>query len=60
MNQYRIDLLLQFGKQSLAMSDFMAIEYSSNTTLFDVLIGRDIICQGVLVMDFSGHFSFSI
>ncbi len=60
MNQYRIDLLLQFGKQSLAMSNFLAVEYSSNSTLYDVLIGRDILCKGVLTMDFSGHFSFSI
>ena len=60
MNQYRIDFILEFGAQSLAMSDFIAIEYSSNSTFFDVLIGRDIICKGVLTMDFSGHFSFSI
>ena len=60
MNQYRIDLILQFGKQSQILSNFLAIEYSAHSNLHDVLIGRDIICIGVLTMDFSGHFSFSI
>ncbi len=60
MNQYRIDLLLQFGKQSLFISNLLAIEHSSTSSLFDVLIGRDIVCLGVLTMDFGGHFSFSI
>ncbi len=60
MNQYRIDLMLQFGKESLFLSNFLVIEHSASSDLFDVLIGRDIICKGVLTMDFSGHFSFSI
>ncbi len=60
MNQYRIDLILKFGSQSLGVQNFLAIEYSSTSALFDVLIGRDIVCKGVLTMDFGGHFSFSI
>ena len=61
MNQYTIDLLLQFGQISNAIREHVVTEFTSNsTTAYDMLVGRDIICQGVLTMDFSGHFSFSI
>ena len=61
MNQYMIDLLLQFGQNSIAITEHMVAEFTSNsTTAYDMLVGRDIICQGVLTMDFSGRFSFSI
>ena len=60
MNQYRIDFILEFGNQQIAMPNLIAIEYSAHSNHYDVLIGRDIICRGVLTMDFSGHFSFSI
>ena len=61
MNQYMIDLLLQFGQNSIAITEHMVTEFTSDsTTAYDMLVGRDIICQGVLTMDFSGRFSFSI
>ena len=60
MNQYSIDLLLQFGGISMSIPNHVATEFSSDSLAYDVLIGRDIICRGVLTMDFSGHFSFSI
>ena len=60
MNQYRIDFMLEFGNQQITMPNLIAIEYSANSNVYDVLIGRDIICSGVLTMDFNGHFSFSI
>ena len=61
MNQYMIDLLLQFGQISNAITEHVVTEFTSNsTTAYDMLVGRDIICRGVFTMDFSGHFSFSI
>ena len=60
MNQYMIDLLLQFGQNSIAITEHMVTEFTSSSTAYDMLVGRDIICQGVFTMDFSGRFSFSI
>ena len=60
MNQYMIDLLLQFGQNSIAMTEHMVTEFTSSSTAYDMLVGRDIICQGVFTMDFSGRFSFSV
>ena len=60
MNQYMIDLLLQFGQNSIAITEHMVTEFTSNSTAYDMLVGRDIICQGVFTMDFSGRFSFSV
>ena len=60
MNQYMIDLLLQFGQNSLLITDHTVTEFAAQSSVYDMLIGRDIICRGVLTMDFSGRFSFSI
>ena len=60
MNQYMIDLLLQFGEQSILLSDHTATEFTTSSPIYEMLIGRDIICRGVFTMDFSGRFSFSI
>ena len=61
MNQYMIDLLLQFGQISNAITEHVVTEFtSSSATAQDMLVGRDIICRGVFTMDFSGRFSFSI
>lgn len=61
MNQYMIDLLLKFGRSSIAITEHTVTEFTSNsTTSYDMLVGRDIICQGVFTMDLGGRFSFSI
>ena len=60
MNQYMIDLLLQFGQNSIAITEHMVTEFTSSSTAYDMLVGRDIICKGVFTMDFSGRFSFSV
>ena len=60
MNQYMIDLLQQFGQNSIAITEHMVTEFTSSSTVYDMLVGRDIICQGVFTMDFSGRFSFSV
>lgn len=35
------------------------LQFSSLGTGFDVLIGRDILCQGIFTMSFDGHFNFA-
>ena len=60
MNQYTVDLALRFGAQVLGIGNLAVSEFSNESPIFQVLIGRDIICRGVLTMDFSGRFSFSV
>ena len=60
MNQYMIDLLLQFGEQSLVIQDHTVTEFTTSSSVYEMLIGRDIMCRGVFTMDFNGRFTFSI
>ena len=60
VNTYYVDLFLRFGSQSLGVANLEVCEFDPGGAPFQVLIGRDIICQGVLTMDFSGRFTFSI
>ncbi len=59
-NQYNVDLLLQFGAHNLIMPHHEVTAFESISPHYDLLIGRDILCSGVLTVDFSGHFTFSI
>lgn len=60
-NVFLVDLVLPFGANSLILPSVQVMEFNAgNTTPFQVLIGRDIICRGVFTMSFDGHFSFSI
>ena len=60
VNAYHVDLMLSFGAQSIAVANLDVCEFDPGQAPFQVLIGRDIICQGVLTMDFAGRFTFSI
>lgn len=60
MNQYMIDLMLQFGPNSIPIGNHVVTGFNSHSSNYDMLIGRDIICRGIFTMEFSGHFSFSI
>lgn len=59
-NQYLIDLFLQFGNQYLGFTYHTVSAFGAGSLPFDILIGRDIICAGVLTMDFAGRFTFSV
>lgn len=60
-NVYLVDLVLPFGVSSVVLPSVQVMEFNAtNTTPFQLLIGRDIICRGVFTMSFDGHFSFSI
>ena len=60
VNQYLVDVLLQFGTQHIGIPDHRAATFGPGSPHYDVLIGRDIICQGVLTVDFAGRFTFSV
>ena len=60
VNSYHVDLMLSFGPQSIVVSDLDVCEIDPGSAPFQVLIGRDILCRGVLTMDFDGHFTFSL
>ena len=60
VNAYHVDLMPSFGAQSIAVANLNVCEFDPGRAPFQVLIGRDIICQGVLTMDFAGRFTFSI
>ena len=60
VNQYLVDLLLQFGTQHIGITDHRAASFGSGSPHYDVLIGRDILCKGVFTMDFAGRFTFSV
>ncbi|MDE0137551.1 MAG: retroviral-like aspartic protease family protein [bacterium] len=60
VNQYLVDLLLQFGTQHIGIPDHRAASFEAGSPHYDVLIGRDILCKGVLTMDFAGRFTFSV
>ena len=60
MNRYMIDMILRFGVNNIIINNHLVTEFKTDSPNYKMLIGRDIICQGVLTMEFSGHFSFSV
>ena len=59
-NSYAVDIVLTFGTHSAVIENLEVCELDLGSAPFDVLIGRDILCRGVLTMDFAGRFTFSI
>jgi hypothetical protein len=58
---YLVDLVLPFGAAGFILSGAQVVEFSpSGGSAFQILVGRDIICRGVLTMSFDGHFSFAM
>ncbi|HVN29275.1 MAG TPA: hypothetical protein VMT64_12345, partial [Candidatus Binataceae bacterium] len=60
-NQYLVDLALVFGTGAMFVPNIQVGEFNANaSSAFQILIGRDIICRGLLTMSFDGHFSFAL
>jgi predicted aspartyl protease len=58
---YLVDLVLPFGVAGFVLSGAQVMEFSpTGSSAFQMLVGRDIICQGLLTMSFDGHFSFAM
>jgi|HubBroStandDraft_1064217.scaffolds.fasta_scaffold157898_2 hypothetical protein len=60
-NTYLVDIALVFVGVNWWFPNLLAYEYvPSLNSGHQVLIGRDVICQGVFTLHTDGHFSFSI
>lgn len=58
---YLVDLVLPFGTAGLLLPGIQVLAFSpAGGSPFQMLVGRDIICRGVLTLSFDGHFTFSI
>jgi len=58
---YLVDLVLPFGAAGFILSGAQVMEFSpTGGSPFQMLIGRDIICRGILTLSFDGHFTFAI
>ena len=60
-NVYLVDLVILFGQAGLTVPGLQVMEFAHATGRpFQVLIGRDVICQGSLTISFDGHFTFCL
>jgi hypothetical protein len=61
VNVYLVDLHLPLGAAGLIIQAAQVMEFSTAAVSpFQVLVGRDIICQGVLTISFDAHFTFCL
>jgi len=68
VDQYSFCVVFMFGLQQTPTGQFtgqvnvrlvQGCEFTSHGFGFDVLIGRDILCQGALMLSFDGHYTIS-
>lgn len=61
VNVYLVDLLLPFGTANFLVQGAQVMEFApAGGSPFQILLGRDIICRGILTLSFDGHFTFSL
>lgn len=60
-NQYLVDLLIAFGDGTHVCEGLMVVEYNDHgAPEFQMLLGRDVICDGVFTIGLDGHFTLSL
>lgn len=58
---YLVDLLLPFGSAGLIQPGIRVMEFfAGGASPFQILVGRDILCQGTFTISFDGHFTFAL
>ena len=61
VNVYLVDLFLPFGGTAYVVKATQVMEFSPGQGLpYQILLGRDILCRGVLTMSFDGHLTLSL
>ena len=62
VNSYQVRVILPFGDTGIVLpNDLEIMEFNaSKDGPFQILLGRDVLCSGILTMSFDGHFTFSI
>lgn len=58
---YLMDVGVVFGGSVLWQSNLQFLEFQPTAgSPYEILMGRDLICQGALTISFDGHYTFSI
>jgi hypothetical protein len=61
MNIYIVDMALPFGKLSYVLQGMQVMEFNwQQGAPFQILLGRDVLCQGTFTMSFDGHYTFCV
>lgn len=60
VNIYLVDILLPFGNAGVVKQDIQVMEFATGNKKYEILIGRDIICDGSLTISYDGHFTFCL
>lgn len=61
MNYYLADLILPFGEAGFVFQATRVSEFAGSAGgPFQMLLGRDVLCEGVFTLNFDGSFTFSI
>src|SRR6266542_1862626 len=58
---YLADLVMPFGGAGFVVRGIQLMEFTPHaSTPFQILLGRDILCEGSLTMRFDGHFTLCL
>ena len=61
VNQYLVDIILPFGSAGFVQRNLPVLLFTAHDNApFQILLGRDIIGQGVLTVAFDGTYTFSL
>ena len=60
-NVYIVDIAIPFGAYGLHICESQVVfEFNGSNSFYEGLIGRDVICLGVLTLSFDGHLTFAL
>lgn len=60
VNQYIVDLVLPFSPP-VVLPSLQVLEFvQAMPTSFQILLGRDVLCQGVFTLNFDGTYVFCL
>jgi hypothetical protein len=61
VNVYLVDLVLPFGSTGFVVSGTQVMEFAqAGSGPFQMLLGRDVLCQGTFTLSFDGHFTLAL
>lgn len=61
VDQYLIDLTIPLGRDIVSRKGLVVNEFAGNGSPdFQMLLGRDVLCTGVLTLSMDGHFTLSL
>ncbi len=61
VNVYLVDFVLPFGQTGLILPGHQVLEFQiTGGGPYQILVGRDLLCQGVFTLSFDGHFTLAL